>query len=140
MDALWSHVDVGHPLGCWEWTGPTTGNGYGRIYVLGFRERMAHRAAYALLIGPIPPGMELDHLCRNRRCVNPDHVEPVTPRENCMRGYSFGRKNADRSHCTHGHLLDEQNTYVRPNGHRDCRACIRERVRRYQARRQGVSA
>jgi hypothetical protein len=122
---FWSRVDVGHPLGCWWWTGKVAGNGYGK-FPLGRRvldgdrrEEYAHRFAYESLIGLIPPGMQLDHLCRNRICINPDHLEVVTPRENTRRGGP-----ARKSVCVRGHELVGHNIYFSPStGRRSCRTC-----------------
>jgi HNH endonuclease len=107
--------------GCWVWTGyrnPTSG--YGTIKFTGTKGFYAHRLVYELLVGPIPEGLQLDHLCRNRWCVNPSHMEPVTQRENLLRGDTVVAKNAAKTHCLRGHLFD----YVRPDGTgRDCRTC-----------------
>jgi hypothetical protein len=93
-----------------------------------------HRVAYELLVGPIPEGLELDHLCRNTRCVNPEHLEPVTGRENLMRAVSsWAAKNAAKTHCPQGHPYDEENTKVKRDGGRACRACGREFMRRKRA-------
>ncbi|MFF3643369.1 HNH endonuclease signature motif containing protein [Streptomyces sp. NPDC002564] len=106
--------------GCWEWTASSTTSGYASFTVPGLA-RTAHRAAYLLMVGPIPEGLHLDHLCRNRLCVNPDHLEPVTQAENNRRA------GAARTRCAKGHVYDVANTYIRSNGARDCRACNRER-------------
>lgn len=115
--------------GCWEWTGAKYRNGYGAFAGPGRKTTCAHRIGYELLVGAIPDGLTLDHLCRNRACVNPDHLEPVTHRENCIRGRAL------RTHCPQGHPYDETNTYVKqtPRGtSRECRTCHRdvERARR----------
>lgn len=117
---FWRKVDVADS-GCWEWNGGLWGGGYGR-FVLDGRHVQAHRWAYEALVGPIPDGLQLDHLCRNRRCVNPDHLEPVTNRENGVRGIGIAAR-ALATHCSHGHEWTEENTNVRPNGTRRCRKC-----------------
>ena len=121
--------------GCWIWTGSFAGSGYPTISV-GGRKQAGHRVAYEAFIGPIPEGLELDHLCSTPTCVNPAHLEPVTHTENVLRGRSFAAVNARKSHCVNGHLYDARNTYRRPNGRRDCRVCINQRVRRYKARQE----
>ena len=121
--------------GCWEWTGPTYG-GYGRLAV-GHAYERAHRVSYALAIGPIPDGLEIDHLCRNRACVNPDHLEAVEHRENVLRGEGPAARHAVQTECHRGHPFDAANTYMRPDHRgRECRACGRERVRQYDARKK----
>lgn len=106
--------------GCWLWRGARDSGGYGK-----FRDGhtvlvSAHRWAYEALVGPIPAGLQLDHLCRVHLCVNPDHLEPVTPGENTRRGSRLV------THCPKGHVYDEQNTRVNTDGARDCRQCDRE--------------
>ncbi len=123
------------PDGCWLWTGELTRNGYGRERIeprAGSRRVVAHRLVYELLVGPIPEGLQLDHLCRNRACVNPEHMEPVTGRINTLRSTGPSAINASKTACVNGHALDERNTYVRPDGTgRHCKACARERNRIY---------
>lgn len=104
------------PGGCWLWKGETTKGGYGRFWHGGDRS-MAHRWLYERLVGAIPDGLVLDHLCRTRRCVNPGHLEPVTNAENVRRGVI-----ANRTHCPSGHEYTESNTR-RYRGRRYCRAC-----------------
>jgi hypothetical protein len=105
---------------CWEWTGHQR-NGYGSIRAYG-RQLGAHRVAYQLAFGPIPAGLTIDHLCRNKLCVNPAHLEPVTIGENVRR---WART---ITHCPTGHPYDEANTWTDRKGHRQCRACGRKRA------------
>lgn len=137
MDRFWSKVEAVHPLGCWEWTGAKVRGGYGRYRLGGGgREVMAHRYAYEELVGPIPEGMVLDHLCRNTACVNPDHCEPVTHAENVRRGCSGavnGARERGKTHCPQGHPYDRANTYTSRAGSRHCRACARQRARHRRA-------
>lgn len=114
--------------GCWLWRGTTNPRGYGMFRPYVGQARKAHRYAYELLVGPVPDGTELDHLCRNPRCVNPAHLEPVTHRENMLRGENPAARAARATHCRHGHAYDEANTQVTPTGERRCRACNRARA------------
>lgn len=107
---------------CWEWTGTRDHDGYGRIQT-GGKILRAHRVVYELYVGQIPESLVLDHLCRNHGCVNPEHLEPVTQRENILRGVSVSAINARKAHCIRGHEFSEENTYVSARGWRVCREC-----------------
>jgi len=110
---------------CWIWTGRINVDGYGTL-----GSRYAHRVVYEELVGEIPDGLHLDHLCRVRSCVRPLHLEPVTQRENTLRGQNFCAVKARQTHCIHGHEFTPANTYVRTNGTRQCRTCRAETQRR----------
>jgi hypothetical protein len=122
--------------GCWEWK-YVNWAGYGGFRYDG-RRMGAHRAAYELLVGPIPDGMDIDHLCRNRRCVNPAHLQPVTRSENLSRG-EVGRWNTRKTHCPKGHPYSPANTYHDRRGWRGCRTCRQESSSNYQARKKAAS-
>lgn len=116
---------------CIDWIGWKDEAGYGLRKVKG-KKRRAHRVAYAQQIGPIPEGLVLDHLCRNRACVNVTHLEPVTQAVNAARG---NRDRAeDREACKQGHKWTDENTRVRSDGSRACRACSRDNSARYRLR------
>lgn len=121
---------------CWLWRDPSSPALYGRFKVADHSVG-AHRFAYELLVGPIPEGMEIDHLCGIRNCVNPKHLEPVSGRVNKLRGKTVNALNAGKTHCVNGHLFDAANTLVRASGGRSCRACHRMTQRRYLLRKAG---
>lgn len=117
---------------CWPWRGPNIPSGYGR-FVSRDGNVAAHRHAYVLTNGPIPDGLVVDHLCRNRACVNPDHLEPVTHRTNILRGVGTGATNALKTHCSKGHPFSGENLVIRKSrwgdGRRSCRQCERDNGR-----------
>jgi hypothetical protein len=119
---FWAKVIRGAPDECWPWTA-FRDRGYGRFWS-GKALVWAHRFAYELLRGPIPEGLTIDHLCRNRSCVNPLHMEPVPSAVNTRRGAK-----AMATHCKWGHAFTPENTYLRREGRRQCRVCGRERKR-----------
>lgn len=122
---------------CWFWVGYVGNNGYGVIKRWG-RPQIAHRLTYNAKYGAIPKGLELDHLCRNRCCVNPDHLEPVTHKVNNNRGVGISAQNARRTHCLKGHILFGNNLYIAKRLHgrteRHCVPCQRDAVRRHRAK------
>lgn len=135
------------PNGCMEWTGGLNGVGYGQFYAgrssLSQTGKVyAHRWAYERVKGPIPDGMFLDHLCRNRRCVNPSHLEPVSPRENVIRGISPAAQHSKKTHCPKGHPYLGENLRI-TNGARFCRECARIAAQRARDKakmeRSGIS-
>jgi hypothetical protein len=136
MNKFWSKVQESAPDKCWEWNGTKDRLGYGHFYCTDKRRMvLAHRYAYEQRIGSIPLGMDLDHLCRNRGCVNPLHLEPVTHQENMRRGAP-----ATKTHCNRGHEFTPENTVYNdhPKGrHRVCLSCRRENAREGWRKRNG---
>ena len=118
---------------CWIWMAQKV-RGYGQFR--GERSMMrAHRFSYELFVGPIADGMTIDHLCRNPSCVNPEHLEPVSMRENTLRGFGPSAQNARKTHCIHGHALTDKNLILHKDGRRQCHQCRLILERTYRARR-----
>lgn len=122
---------------CWLWNGFVAPTGYGRVKIH-YKFRHAHRVIYELLVEEISEDLVLDHLCRNRQCVNPNHLEPVTVKENIMRGVGLASINAKKTHCKRGHAFDEGNTYTLKNK-RYCRICERAKTKRLRQQKRESS-
>lgn len=141
MNERWKAEDRGYETPCWIWQGPINVHGYGRV-TLGERRLMAHRCMYEMAKGPIPKGLDIDHLCRVRACVNPDHMEPVTRAENVRRGQSPAMLTVKTNHCQRGHEMTPENTIiVKSTGARKCRTCVNQRkVADYHRKKQEIGA
>lgn len=128
-DSMFAHLHLlGYVIqenGCWDWVGSTS-RGYGYMAV-GGKLKLVTRHLYERDKGPIPKGLCLDHLCKRPICVNPDHLQPVTWRENLMRGDTWTSRNAAKTHCDHGHEYTPENTYRDRTGWRRCRECTRQK-------------
>jgi hypothetical protein len=135
LERFWSHVEEGAPDECWRWTGWINDAGYARLRLKRGALTVSRFAYELATTEPVATGVHIDHLCRNRWCVNPAHMEPVTPRENTIRGVGLSARRAAQTHCQRGHEFTPENTYRkpgrsnRPHESRECRTCRRERQR-----------
>lgn len=131
--------DRGHVSPCWVSDRATKPNGYTTMYAWG-KVRFTHRVAYEAYVGPIPDGLVIDHLCRVRACCNPAHLEPVTNRENLLRGETLIAAEASATHCVAGHPFTPANTRRTSKGKRHCRACDKRRAQDYRDRKRAALA
>jgi hypothetical protein len=152
---FWSKVNMETANGCWMWTDVPGKHGYAQVRMGGRGGKfvLVHRWAYENLVGPIPEGLTVDHQCHNRdascpggdacehrRCVNPDHLEAVSLRENTLRSGGASAVNARKTHCKRGHPFDEANTCISKDGNRSCRACRLAYVRAWRAKEAAKKA
>ena len=138
LTPLWERIQNYEPepnTGCWIWRGACDSSGYAQTFG-GGRYLKVHRVMFEAHRGPIPSGLQLDHLCRVRCCINPAHLEPVTPRENTMRGQTITAANARKTRCAQGHQFSPENTRIAKNGQRVCIECSRRWTRAYMAARR----
>ena len=142
-ERFWEKVDKNGPIPenrpelgpCWTWTASLfIKTGYGQFNVTSGHPTTAHRVAWELTKGPILEGLHLDHLCRNRACVNPSHTEPVTCQVNILRGETIAANNALKTHCVSGHEFTPENSWYYPDGRgKQCRTCYIQRSRDHRA-------
>lgn len=133
-DRFWEKVFPEPNTGCWLWGGAWCSEGYGS-FRMGGKTVKVHRLSFITLGSLIPSGLQLDHLCRQRSCVNPDHLEPVTARENVRRGNGPAGINSRKTECDFGHPFDVDNTRYDPDGKRNCKKCDARRTRDYLERK-----
>lgn len=142
-ERLLGNAIINLETGCWEWTGTRNPKGYGMLRTGGRRRQLVHRVSYEMTYGPIPEGLQIDHLCRVRNCLNPAHLEAVTNQVNTLRGETVTAANAAKTHCSQGHEFTPENTHMEAYGARRCLTCRRkrnrERMRVVRAERRGLS-
>lgn len=136
-DAVAEKLMLNHRIegGCWRWTGAHISTGYGQLDVGGKRKGV-HRLAYTAFVGPIPEGMDIDHACNVRDCINPEHLRPMSHRDNILRSAGPPGLNAWKTHCKRGHEFTPENTRIPRPGHRECWTCRRAARREYKASRR----
>lgn len=133
VPARWAHRIAVDASGCWLWTGSIDATGYGKVQEKPYKSHKAHRVVYEASGRRIPEGLVLDHLCRVRKCVNPNHLEPVTDEENRARGFGIVAVNVRKTHCVRDHAFTPENTSIVNKHSRRCLTCQRERMRRTRA-------
>ena len=142
IERFWAKVDKRRPGECWPWLGTILNTGYGQ-FKAGDKRYMAHRYAYEVTLGPIPAGLQIDHVrargCVMTQCVNPAHLEAVTPRENWLRSDAPTRMNLEKTTCPRGHAYDATRVGPRGTRYRSCKECERETLRRSRARRKAMA-
>lgn len=133
-ESVWAWIFPEPNTACWLWGRGLNSGGYGTISIGGRPGLLVHRLLHETAYMPKPGKYVLDHLCRQRACCNPEHLEAVTHRINLLRGTGFAAVNAAKDECIHGHAFDEKNTHITRKGRRSCRAChrIREAARRFR--------
>lgn len=139
---FWSKVSKGPEGACWDWLGGRSPRGYA-IFSIDNVAYAAHRLAYCHLVAPVPADLVCDHLCRNRSCVNPSHLEPVANRENVSRGLApivCNLRNGSITHCPQGHAYTPENTRIGTKGSRTCRTCEKAGSARLTAKRRDARA
>lgn len=133
-ERFWEKVDCSGD--CWRWTGAKAGRGYG-VFRKDGKMEYAHRVSYAWANGEIESGLDLDHLCREITCVNPSHLEPVSRRENLLRGETIPAQHASKTHCPKGHPYSGSNLYM-DGGSRKCRTCKAAKDKAYRERKKNL--